>query len=271
MKVALVDNGSVEPAAHEALRSAAAAVGAIAGVQVDAVSWRHSDKIAPGRLAGAPASTLGPWVRAHLAAGETQFLVVPYFISPAGEIGSRLRADLDSLRASAGPFQCAFTDGLDEGGVLEGIVSDLVREAAAGLRRPAAVVVDHGGPSRASARIRDRVADGVRRALDAEVGPVAAASMESPEGDGFGFSRPLLADALRAPGFSGGDVVVAPLFLSPGRHAGPGGDLARAARQAQASSERLRCHFTRLVGEHPAAAEFLAGALQRALGAAAIP
>jgi len=271
MRLALVDNGSLEPAAHEALRSAAAAIGALAGVDVEAVSWRHSDRIAPSRLGGAPASTLGPWVRGHLAAGESQFVIVPYFISAGGAIGSRLRADMEALCASAGRFEWSLSEGLDEEGVLEGIVSDLVRERAAGLDRPAVIVVDHGGPSRASARIRDRVARGARSALGSEVGPVAAASMEAPPGDGFGFCRPLFSEALRSPGFSGGDVVVAPLFLSPGRHAGPGGDLAREARAAQAPPSRLRCHFTRLVGEHPAAAGFLAGALQRALAAATAP
>jgi sirohydrochlorin ferrochelatase len=271
MKVALVDNGSLDPAGHEALRAAAAAVGAIAGIEVEAVSWRHSNRIARGGLAGGPASVLEPWVRGRVAEGETQFVIVPYFISPRGAIGSSLRADLDALRASAGPFQYSFTDGLDEGSVLEGIVADLVREAAAPLHRPAVIVVDHGGPSRASAQIRDRVAGGVRSALGAEIGPVLAASMESPGGDGCPFNRPLLAEALRAPGFNEGDVVIAPLFLSPGRHAGPGGDLARLAGAAQAFSPRLRCRFARLVGAHTAAAEFLAQALQRALCAATAP
>jgi sirohydrochlorin ferrochelatase len=265
MRIALVDNGSLEPAAHEALRAAAAATGAIAGVEVEAVSWRHSNRIAQGGLAGAPARILDTWVRGHAAAGETQFVIVPYFISPGGAIGSSLRADLDALQASVGPFQCAITDGLDGGCVLDEIVSDLVREAAAALQRPSVIVVDHGGPSRAPARIRDRVAGAVRSALGAEIGPVLAASMESPEGEGYSFNRPLLAEALRDPGFNAGDVVIAPLFLSPGRHAGPGGDLARIAREAQAHSPRLRCRFARLVGAHPAAAEFLARALQRAL------
>ena len=57
MKIVLIDNGSVEPAAHESLRAAAAAVGSGAEVPVFAVSWKHSDRIphetlAEGRLAG---------------------------------------------------------------------------------------------------------------------------------------------------------------------------------------------------------------------------
>jgi len=268
VRVALVDNGSLEPAAHECLRGAAAAIGAIAGIALDAVSWKHSDRIAPARLAGGPASTLASWVRGHLSAGETHFVFVPYFISPRGAVGSSLRATLDSLRASAGQFQYEFTEGLADGAALHEIVASRVRETLPALGRPSVIVVDHGGPSAASALVRDRVAAGVRSILGDDVGPVAAASMESPGGDGFGFNRPLLAEALRAPRFSEGDVVIAPLFLAPGRHAGPDGDLARIARQAQAGSPRLRCHFARLVGSHPAVAAFLGQALSRAIGAA---
>src|ERR1019366_4878269 len=207
MKVALVDNGSLEPAAHESLRMA------------------------------------------------------------AGAIGSSLRADLDALGASAGRFDYSFTAGLAEGPVLSEIIAARAREAFGGLHRPPLIVVDHGGPSPPSAEGRDRVAAEARSILGDEAGPLAAASMESPGGPGFGFNRPLLAEALLAPGFNEGDVVIAPLFLSPGRHAGPGGDLARIAREAQAASPGLRCHFAGLVGAHPLAIAFLADALARELRA----
>jgi sirohydrochlorin ferrochelatase len=65
---------------------------------------------------------------------------------------------------------------------------------------------------------------------------------------------------LRQPIFNRGDVILAPLFLSPGRHAGPGGDLAQIC--AAASS---RCHFTELVGTHPLAVTALADALRTTL------
>lgn len=271
MKAALVDNGSLEPAAHACLRAAAAAIGERAGIGVEAVSWRHSDRIPPGALEGGSAWTLAPWVRAQLAAGEREFVLIPFFISPQGAIGSLLRADVEALRRGTAGFDLSFTRGLGDGAALAAIVADRAREAAEakGLRRPAVVVVDHGGPSRDSAAIRNRVADAARRSLGGSIGPLAAASMESPEGPQFDFNRPLLRDALAAPGFNSGDVIVAPLFLSPGRHAGPGGDLEGIARAAQARSPSLRCHFAGLVGSHPAAVEFLSGALEEALGAAA--
>ena len=46
------------------------------------------------------------------------------------------------------------------------------------------------------------------------------------EGEEHAHNHPLLADQLRTEGWNQGDLVVAPLFLSPGRHAGPDGDVA---------------------------------------------
>jgi hypothetical protein len=111
-------------------------------------------------------------------------------------------------------------------------------------------LVDHGGPSLASATLRDRIADEVRRELDAEIGSLVATSLE-------GEHPPLLADVLRRPEFAGPDVVVARLFLSPGRHAGEHGDVARLCLESQA-----QCHLTDLVGTHPAVVETLAAALR---------
>jgi sirohydrochlorin ferrochelatase len=267
MKVVLVDNGSLEAASHEALRAAASAVGRLAGVRVDAVSWKHSNRIPREELVGGPAWTLAPWVRAQVAAGEKEFVFIPYFVSPQGAVGSALRSDLDGLREDAGHFDFSFTGGLSDGDALPRIVADRVRQAVAalGLETPGVVVVDHGGPSRASAAIRDQVAAAAGERLSELVSRVLAASMESPDGPGFEHNLPLLADALAGQG----DVVIAPLFLSPGRHAGPGGDLQRIALLAEARSPGLRCHFTELVGTHPVVAETLSQALLRALHTAA--
>jgi hypothetical protein len=268
MKIVLIDNGSLEPAAHEGLRAAAALIGERAGARVEAVSWKHSNRIPAGALAGGPALTLAPWIREQVASGEREFLFVPFFISPQGAIGSSLVRDLGRLQEETAGFSYSFTGGLADGAALAAIVADRVREAiAAGrLGRPAVIVADHGGPAHASAEIRDSVASAVRDSLGREVGPLTAASMESPGGPDFEFNRPLLADALASEGFDSGDVLIAPLFLLPGRHAGAGGDLGAIARAAQERSPRLRCHFAGLVGSHPIAIETLSGALARAIG-----
>ncbi|MBL9211240.1 MAG: hypothetical protein JNL92_12295 [Opitutaceae bacterium] len=255
MIVALIDNGSLEAAAHRNLRRTADALSEQTGTRVHAVSWKHSNRIPPPELDGTPAWTLGPFVRALHALGQREFLFVPFFISAQGAIGSALRTDLEKLRAELGDLDFDFTPGLAAGNALATILTARIREAraASGLARPPVVIVDHGGPSPVSAGLRDQLATHVRTLLAGETGPVAAASME-------GQFPPLLADQLRAPGFVDQEVIVALLFLSPGRHAGPGGDIVRIC-----SDSGTRCHLTELIGTHPLAVENLATALREKL------
>ena len=258
MKIALIDNGSLEAASQRNLRAVAAAVSARVGVPVAPVSWKHSDRIPAAELDGRPAAVLSSWVRDQVSGGERQYLFVPFFISAQGSVGSSLRAEVEELALREGGLKCAFTAGFSPellASILAARVEETVRER--GLERPAVIVVDHGGPSATSARLRDRVAAAVSARLGDAARAVAPASMESPDGPPFSFNEPLFAAKLGAPGFDSGDVVIAPLFLSPGRHAGPGGDLERIAAHAGAARPSLRCQFTGLVGTHPLAAQAL--------------
>lgn len=247
----LVDNGSLEPAATLNLRRVAAALEQAAGRAVIPVSWKHSDRIPAERLEGRSASTLAPFIRQQFALGHRAFQLVPFFISPQGAIGSALRRDLEQLRTELGGFSFTFGRGLSETGVVVRIVAERVRETAraAGLASPPVVLVDHGGPSAASAALRDRLAAEVATELGEEFPPPVAASME-------GEHPPLLAEVLARPAHAGRDVIVALLFLSPGRHAGPGGDIAEICAASPA-----RTHCTGLIGTHPLAITALSATL----------
>ncbi|MES2694533.1 MAG: hypothetical protein V4773_13740 [Verrucomicrobiota bacterium] len=271
MIVALIDNGSLEPASYRNLRAVAAAISARADVQVHAVSWKHSDRIAPELLDDTPAWTLAPFVRRMVALGQRDFVFIPFFVSAQGAIGSALRRELEELQrelfsgspaTNAASFEFTFTDSLAARGVIPTIVAERIRSTitARNLRQPPVVVVDHGGPSATSAALRDGLATALRNLLEREVGPLSAASME-------GVHPPLLADHLATPAFAQRDVVVAMLFLSPGRHAGPEGDVAQICRTATsaAGASGPRCHPTDLIGNHPAVADTLAAALRATL------
>lgn len=258
---ALIDNGSLEAAAHLNLRQVAASLTAATGLPVEAVSWKHSDRVPTSALAGQPAWTIGPWVRHHAARGEREFIFIPFFISTQGAIGSALHADLTRLQAETGPWSFHFTTGLAARGALPRILAARVRESIATLKldRPRVIVVDHGGPSPISAEVRDATARATALLLQTEVRAVAAASME---GEDHPHNLPLLAQQLRAAEWNEGDVLVAPLFLSPGRHAGPAGDVAEIIDAAVAETHgKLRVHMTGLVGTHPLASAELIAAL----------
>lgn len=260
MIVALVDNGSLEPAAHRNLRAVATALSRRTGFTAHAVSWKHTDRLPPSELDDTPAWTLTAFVRALVALGQRDFVFVPFFISAQGAIGSALRGDLEKLQSDLGPdsFEFSFTEGLAARGVIPTIVAGRIRETIAAHSSafpapPPVIVVDHGGPSAASAALRDELAADIRTALGSAIGRLVATSME-------GAHPPLLADQLQATGFAGREVVVAPLFLSPGRHAGPDGDVAQICRASPA-----QCHLTDLIGTHPLAVDALATALRGAL------
>lgn len=255
MIVALIDNGSLEPPVHRNLRTLAADLSARTGVSVRAVSWKHSDRICDHDLDGTPAWTLNAFLRSFVALGQRDFIFVPFFLSAEGAIGSALRRDIETLQGELGAFDFTFTEGLSDCRVVPSIVAERVRDTqvARGLSRPAVIVVDHGGPSAISAGLRDELAAQVREKLADDASVVAAASME-------GAHPPLLADVLRDEKFAGQDVVVAPLFLAPGRHAGPEGDLVRICRSCHS-----RSHLTELVGTHPLVLDALAAALRTTL------
>lgn len=263
MIVALIDNGSLEPAAQLNLRAVASALAERVGVRVEAVSWKHSDRVQPEALGGVPAWTLAPFIRSGIARGERDFVFVPFFISAQGAIGSALRGDLEKLQRECGAvdrFQFTFTSGLAQEGAIAGIVAERIREtiASKALRKPPVVLVDHGGPSATSAALRDSIAVSVRGLLGAEIGRLSAASMEGRHG-------PLLAEQLLAPDYAHQELVVASLFLSPGRHAGDEGDVCQICRSAEVQSSSLRCHLTGLVGTHPRTVEALSHALRETL------
>ncbi len=266
MIAALIDNGSLESAAHRNLRALAAGLSVRTGTTVHAVSWKHSDRISPEALGGKPGTTLARWLESQLAVGERDFVFVPFFVSSQGAIGSALRADLDRYRLELGTFRFAFTPGLAAQGALFRITAARIRETIATNRldRPPVILVDHGGPSAASAILRNQIAAELVPELGAAIGPLTAASLE---GADYGHARPMFADVLGTPGFDHGDVVVAPLFLAPGRHAGPKGDLAEIAAGAEdrLTAAPLHCHFTKLIGTHPHVVDVLADALTQTL------
>lgn len=120
-----------------------------------------------------------------------------------------------------------------------------------GWERPRVALVDHGSPLAEVTAVRDALAVELGRALGDTVEAVAPCSMERREGPEYAFNEPLLEKLLDQPGWKSGKVIVSMLFLSPGRHAGPGGDIDSICKAAEARHPGLRTHMTGLVGDHP--------------------
>ena len=262
----LVDNGSLAPAATLQLRALAKAVGKAVGVEVTPVSLLHSTGVSTPALGDVAAEILEPALELRLMQGKMDFLIVPLFFGPSGALTDYMPKRIAHLRESFPDLSVKLAPVLfqPDDDRLARILADQVRAQLREETRRVAMV-DHGSPVRAVAEARDQLAVQLQKLL----GPaftVAAASMERREGVEYDFCEPLLANLLRKPEWSHGDVIVAMQFLLPGRHAGPSGDVAQICDDAEAASGgKLHVYQTGLVAEHPLLVQILADRWRRGL------
>ncbi len=257
-RVLLVDNGSLEPAAVLQLRALADALGGRLGRTVEPVSILHADRVPAAQLGGRAAEVLEPALRRRLEAGISSFVLIPLFIGPTRALSEFVPLAVERLRPEFPALQVRVAEPLQgaNDGRLARILADQVTAvlpadpATSGKVRVA--VVDHGSPVRAVAAVRDEVAAQLAACLRGRVAAVAPCSMERRPGPAYDFNEPLLGQLLATAPWNQGQVVVAHLFLLPGRHAGPGGDIAQICEAAErASGGNLRITRTGLLGDHP--------------------
>lgn len=269
----LVDNGSLEPAATLNLRAIATALGRRLGREVTPVSLLHSSTIPAGRLGGRRAEILAPTLARRLRGGGDDFLVVPLFFGPSAALTEYLPRRVAALRRKFPRLRVRVAPPLVDPGAprdrrLVAILAERVRQARPGGQGvPAVILVDHGSPVRAVAAMRDQLASQLRLRLGTSVRRVRAASMERRPGARYAFAEPLLGHAFDERGYTAGPVIVALLFLFPGRHAGPRGDVARICAAARKRHPRLQPIMTEPVGSHPGLISILADRVRAGLAA----
>ena len=259
----LFDNGSLRPASTLSLRRIADWLRLrLEGVDVRPVSLLHSSAVDAGELGGERAGLLEPELEAALARGENDFVLLPLFFGPSAAVTAYVPERLQALRKKFPVLQVREARWLVDVTAVSDtrmaeILADGVRRAAAhaGWSAPKVVLVDHGSPQRGVTAVRDFLGEQLRRLLG---GQVAVASMERRREPEFSFNEPLLAGLLGSKSFGGGEVIVALQFLSPGRHAGPGGDIAEICAKAVRAQPDLRVVSTGLVGEDQRLADVLA-------------
>ncbi|MBD3896505.1 cobalamin biosynthesis protein CbiX [Halomonas sp. ML-15] len=269
-KILLVDNGSLRPQATLNLRRLADALSQSSGETVEAASLLHSYKIPPEQLDGRKAVSLGPLAERYAAEGITELVVLPFFFGPSQALTRYLPERLAEVQANYPQLSVKVALPLVDTQApldlrLSQLLAENVRERMAGLTRPKVVLVDHGSPIPEVSAVRNYLAGQLSVLLAEEASCVTFASMERRDGDAYRFNEPLLEDLLASPTMAHGDVILAMLFLSPGRHAGEGGDIAEICNQAMTQAPGLNVTTTRLVGEHAGIVEILATRLQQGL------
>jgi sirohydrochlorin ferrochelatase len=266
----LIDNGSLRASSTLNLRLIAAALERESGRPVAPVSLLHSSAVDPGELGGEPAEILEPALRRRLEKGETDFLLLPLFFGPSRALTDYLPKRLAALRNKHANLKVRVAPCLFDplGGAdlrLAAILKERVEELLEPGEKPAVVMVDHGSPAPEVSYVRNFLAGQLSGLLEGRISRLVAASMERRPGAEYRFSDPLLENVLKREGFNQGNVIVSMLFLSPGRHAGAGGDIQEICRRAEEENPGLRVRITGLVGDHPALIAILADRLERGL------
>lgn len=263
----LLDNGSLSPAATLSLRSLATALTLRLGRLVHPVSLLHSQKIPADQLDGIPTTNLEPLLKRRLEAGDRHFQILPLFFGPSGALTdylperlALLRQKFPDLKVDLAP--CLAGENNADCPVLADLLADQVRLTLAALPPDApaphqVILTDHGSPKREVTAVRDSLAALLAARLAPHISLVQPASMERrPEPD-YDFNEPLLENALARPAFHQGTTILSLLFLSPGRHAGPDGDIAQICSAAAQAHPGLRYALTPLLGTHPALVDLL--------------
>ncbi len=271
----LFDNGSLRPESTINLRTIALRLRAAIGGEVQAVSLLHSSAVPPRDLGGVPAQLLEPALEAWLAGGGGEIVLLPLFFGPSAALVDDLPRRLEGLRRRYPGMQVRFGRWLVDSSAgddfrIAAILAENVRTviAAQALESPAVVLVDHGSPRRAVVAVRDSLAGQLASLLTGTISRLAAASMERRPGPECDFCEPLLAAVLRRPEFCESRVVVAQQFFSPGRHAGPGGDVAEICAAAEHAQPRLKTYRTELMGADPRLIDVLGDRYREACGRA---
>lgn len=266
----LLDNGSRRAAATLNLRRLARHLSERLGTEVHPVSALHSAKIPPEQLGGEPAWTLEGFLDNRAAAGERSFGILPLFFGPSRAIGDFIPEVAGRVAAAHGPLELRIADVLcplpaGEPRLVDILADNVAAALGDGAEHPPTdvLLVDHGSPLPAVTAVRHWLAERLAQRLPARLGgevKVGEAVMERREGADYDFNGRLLAEVLADIGSAGEprSVVLAMQFISPGRHAGAGGDIDDIAAAARAAHPGLDVQSTRLIGEHPLFEDILA-------------
>jgi sirohydrochlorin ferrochelatase len=272
-KLLLSDNGSKAPAATLMLRQLAARLGQRVGQPVDPVSMQHSDAIDPVELDGMPAEVLPAYLRRELDAGVRRFILLPLFFGVSRALTSYVPEHKAQLEQEFGVFDLELAPVLHprpdpEFSIAQIVLRQIERArqtvlSNSGQSAQRAVLVDHGTPVERVNKVRREVADWLQPRLDL---PLDQACMERREGAEYDFNGELLEDWLRRQAADGvRRVVVSMLFLLPGRHAGPGGDVVEICQSVVDDYPDLQFEITPLVAENEGIVDVLEQRLRQVL------
>jgi hypothetical protein len=254
--ILLVDNGSHRAASVLSLRRIAKELSIHSGRTIHPVSLLHSTKIDSDELDGVPAYIVEPFLEEKLTNGIDRFLVVPLFFGRSAAIYEYLPQRIVEMRKQFSNLKVRIAEPLvdlenPQNDDVAQILADLVRIKISEnqLKRPSVALVDHGTPRKKVNDVRNFIANQLKNILSHEVSIVEPSSMESRPEPEYEFNQPLLENLLGSDGFCG-NVILSMLFISPGRHAGEGGDIHMICLDSEAKNNDLKTYMSGLLSQH---------------------
>jgi sirohydrochlorin ferrochelatase len=261
MEYFLIDNGSLRAGSVLQMRKIAERLSHLSGHMVRPFGLMHSHKIDQAKLEGRPGRSMQEFLPSPEADKLGEIRALPFFLGPSLAITDWLPENLQ-LWKDPNPDQRKFRilkplyqSGDDR---LARAMTELCREQIqnAGLINPAVAMVDHGTPLLKVNLVREDVGEQMRHLLGTEVGPFSTCAMERRPEPQYDFNDPLLEDLLGEWMKAGvHQVVLSQFFLLPGRHAGPGGDLAQICQPF--IDRGMKIYRTENLGAHSLVQEIL--------------
>jgi len=232
MEYFLIDNGSLRAGSILQMRKIAHNLTARTGHSVRPFGLMHSHKVASSELRGVPGQSMQEFLGSDRAEEVDEIRALPFFLGPSLAITDWLPENLGMWKNKMDSREFRILPPLYQSGDdrLAQAMYELCQQAIknAGLQSPYVAMVDHGTPLPEVNQVREEVGGKVEEFLRGTVTGLCTCAMERRPGTEYDFNDPLLEDLLKG-WFADGvrEVVLSQFFLLPGRHAGPGGDLAQ--------------------------------------------
>lgn len=262
-KYFLVDNGSLDPEAVKNLRLIADQLQKETNFNIRPMGLMHSHKIPPSSLDGIAGESIDAFLRSEEAEEFTTILILPFFFGPSRAftawLPERLKqwAEKGNKARSYRILDCLHQKGDDRiARVLAEHSMQAINETE--MQEPYLALVDHGTPVREVNFVREEIGTQLQAIMSNKIKGFSTCCMERRPEKKYDFNEPLLATLLDECSKKGmEDILVAQLFLSPGRHAGKNGDLARICSIFEQQNSKVRVIRTELLGKHPLIREIL--------------
>lgn len=249
-----MDNGSLRPESILSLREVAENLKFKTGVSILPAGIMHSHKIDPCKLNGIPALSMQSFFKSFDKQKVESLAFIPMFLGPSLAITDWLNTQLCEWKRTSPARKYAIAETLFREGddrITLALNDHVVKGLTTGFTgKPFIILVDHGTPLKEVNKVREEVGGQLGKLVAKYSSGFSTACMERRDGSDYDFNDPLLEKVLQEVYEEGGrEVVLAPFFLAPGRHAGPDGDLASICLPFE--KKGMRIMRTSTLGNHP--------------------